>query len=526
MTKITLNNHSYQSTENETVLDSLLRNGIDARFSCGKGICQTCLMKQTNGSPPAISQKGLSKSLVDKDYFLACICNPEGNMEITNPEESDIFKEAKIVKKELLADDICKISLEIDSQFDYKAGQYINVKIPKRDIIRPYSLASIPLVDTHLELHIKRVSGGVFSNYAFDTLSVNDYLEIQSAQGDCYYNITDKKKDILMIATGTGLAPLYGILKDALILQSHQGEIYLYHGARYSNGLYLKEALKNLETDYPNFHYYPSVSKDEISSKYIQGRASEVALQKHVNLSNFEVFLCGLPDMVNAVKEVIVSNGISEKYIHTDAFDFSNGIKNNKQSEKIEYYAHREEVFKHPAPNLKMWEALGSGDLLIEILTDFYDKVYQDDILSPYFAKVSKERVRQKQYNFMYQLLTGKKVYLGDKPRNAHHWMVISDEIFDHREQLMEESIRKYKLPEVYIKEWLDLDESYRKLMVKSKPWDKIQDGIVIPVEGFEEIILDADGVCDYCHQETHAGEKARYQVHEAKIYCARCMDK
>jgi len=524
MHKILLNGCEYLNKKEETVLNTLLRNGIDARFSCGKGICHTCMMKQTNGNPPINSQKELSEHLASKNYFLPCICKPASDMAISAPDDSDIYMPTKVVRKHILSENICQLLLEIESQYDYHPGQFVNIRGLENKLTRPFSLASTPLMDVYLEFHIKKVAGGKFSHWVFDELKENDCLEIQSAQGDCYYNIEDKTKDILLIGTGSGLAPLYGIIKDALLLQSHLGDIYLYHGSRSSDGLYLTKELKDLEKEYSKFHYFPCVSGQYVPSGYEQGRADDIALMQHSDLSNIEIYVCGLPDMVNSVKEKAASKGVKENAIHADPFEFSERKKEKNQSVKTEYYAHREEKFRFPEVNLKMWAALGNGNLLTEILTDFYDKVYNDAVLSPYFTKVAKDRVRQKQYSFMYQLLTGENVYLGDKPRNAHHWMVISDEIFDHREKLIEDSMRKFKLPEMYIKVWLDLDESYRELMVKSKPWDKIQDGIVIPVDGFKEVILDAHGICDYCHEEIFAGDTVRYHLHEAKVYCKNCM--
>jgi truncated hemoglobin YjbI len=194
-----------------------------------------------------------------------------------------------------------------------------------------------------------------------------------------------------------------------------------------------------------------------------------------------------------------------------------------KIKNKESVHKHKEEDFEFPEPDLEMWDALKKGELLTEILTDFYDKVYEDDILKPYFKKVTKQRAIEKQYNFMFQLLTGENVYLGDKPRNAHHWMVVSNDIFDHRERLIEDSMLKLGLERKYIDKWLAFNESLREKIVKSEPWDKIQDGIVIPVDGYKEIELDFPFVCDCCHNEISTGTKVRYHVMEAKIYCGNC---
>jgi ferredoxin/truncated hemoglobin YjbI len=175
-------------------------------------------------------------------------------------------------------------------------------------------------------------------------------------------------------------------------------------------------------------------------------------------------------------------------------------------------------------PDPEMWLALEEGRLLTAILDDFYSRVYEDDRLSPFFEGVTKQRAVEKQYLFLKQKFTGEKVYFGDRPKNAHHWMVISDELFDYREGLMVDTLRRHGLPEHLIERWRNLEESFRGDIVKDKPWKRKMGDVELPVEGYDEIELEVGSVCDGCSEEIDAGETVRYHLRLGQIYCPSCM--
>lgn len=174
-------------------------------------------------------------------------------------------------------------------------------------------------------------------------------------------------------------------------------------------------------------------------------------------------------------------------------------------------------------PDPQMWEALGEGVLLREILEHFYDLVYQDERLSPFFSDVTKQRAVEKQYLFMRQLFSGEKVYFGDRPRNAHHWMVISDELFDYREALMVSCLREAALPEHLIERWLAVEGSFRSDIVKDQPVSRTVGGVEMPLEGFGEEVLDVGSICDGCQSEVPPGTRVRYHLRLGKLYCPDC---
>lgn len=176
----------------------------------------------------------------------------------------------------------------------------------------------------------------------------------------------------------------------------------------------------------------------------------------------------------------------------------------------------------HPDP--EMWEALRGGAGLTEILSDFYARVYDDPRLSHFFEGVTRQRAIEKQYSFLAQVFTGEPVYFGDRPRNAHHWMVISDELFDHREALMESCLRRYGLAEPLVSRWRAMEERFRKQIVKAAPRGKKIRGIELPVDGFDELSLAIGSLCDGCAGELAPGVVVHYHVRTGKTYCGACL--
>ncbi len=527
MAKLDYQGRQYRSRDSETVLQVFMRHGVTVPFSCGNGVCHVCLRRCESGDVPAVAQKGLRETLKQKSYFLACKCVPENDMKIVSPRDADLFNRAVIHKKELLAPDVCRLLLEPATQLYYHAGQFINIRNENGEI-RSYSLASVPHEDYFLEIHVKRVPDGIMTDWIFDELSENDEFEFQGPEGSCYYMQGERDQPLLLIGTGTGLSPLLGIARDALA-SGHSGPVHLYHGSANPNGLYLQDVLKGLAERYQNFHPVFCASGDTVLTGFREGRANEIAQTDITDLTGWRVYLCGHPDMVEAACQAALSSGAREQEIHVDPFwdlntmaEAGAGTGDTAESLTTEQIRCLEQR-KYPDPDPDLWENLEEGRLLSTVLVDFYNRVYDDPLLSPYFDGVTKQRLIEKQYNFMCQVLTGKDIYFGERPRNAHHWMVISNELFDHREELMESCLRRHGVAEHLIRRLRAIEEIYREDIVKDKPWKKILFGKEVPVEGFDEITLDDATLCDSCQQEIFAGARVQYHVRLGKVYCKSC---
>ncbi|MBK8996856.1 MAG: CDGSH iron-sulfur domain-containing protein [Myxococcales bacterium] len=176
------------------------------------------------------------------------------------------------------------------------------------------------------------------------------------------------------------------------------------------------------------------------------------------------------------------------------------------------------------APDPEMWQWLDEGKKLRAILQDFYGRVYADGRLAPFFHGVTKQRAVEKQYSFLCEKFTGEACYFGDRPRNAHHWMVISNELFDYREELMEECLRRAGMPEPLVARWRRLEEVFRKQIVKSAPVGRKIRGVELPLHGYEPLALDLDFLCDGCAAEVRQGETVHYHRRTGRTYCVRCV--
>lgn len=319
MSKFTFNNISYTCSENETVLDVLLAHEVAVPSSCRSGLCQTCMMRAVKGTPPGAAQKGLKDTLKAQNYFLACCCHPDEDLELALPDTQTARVRATVSSIEKLSSDIVGVSLQCEQPLDYKSGQFINL-FGENSLARSYSLASVPAQDQHLTLHVRKVPDGRMSSWIHHQLSSGDSVEISLPVGDCFYTPGNAAQPLLLIGTGSGLAPLYGIARDA-IAQGHTGPIRLYHGSTNVEGLYLDKTLRQLTRQHENFSYMPCVSDEPVEQEDIaSGHVLDVALQDHAKLAGWRVFLCGNPNMVKAAKKKTFLMGAAMKDIHADAF--------------------------------------------------------------------------------------------------------------------------------------------------------------------------------------------------------------
>jgi len=316
---------SYSVEPNETVLECLLRHGIHIPNSCQSGLCQSCMLRATDGNPGSTAQQGLRPAKIEQNYFLACCCKPTEDLQAELPDSSSLSVATNIVSIDLLTLNTARMRLALPDNYSYHAGQFLRVFHPLGES-RNYSIASLPEIDDFLELHIKILPDGLVSNWLVNSLQVGDEINIGEAIGDCYYIPDKPQQSMLLMGTGTGLAPLYGVLRDA-IHQQHQGDIYLYHGAHKQEDLYLAELLNTLATR-NGIHYLPSFSaetngnsENENNTDNIRnGRCNELALQDHPKLSGWRAYVCGNPKMVKASQRALFLAGVSMSEIYVDSF--------------------------------------------------------------------------------------------------------------------------------------------------------------------------------------------------------------
>ncbi|MGR8929922.1 MAG: 2Fe-2S iron-sulfur cluster-binding protein [Gammaproteobacteria bacterium] len=316
--KITVSARQIDCQPGESLLDAFVREKIDIPYACREGACQSCMVQSLGGSPPPEAQKGLKDVLQHQNYFLACLCIPHEDMTIAIGPSPASFTEATVIGKELLNQETLLLTIELAEAMDYYAGQFVNLK--RNDgLIRSYSIANSRVHAHKLTFHIRRLTGGHFSEWAHQELAIGDRIAVSDPQGLCYYLPNNLEQNMLLIGTGSGLAPLAGIIEEALH-HGHRGEIYLYHGSREIDGLYWIDEMRELEAQYANFHYSACVSRGEAPEGIAQGRANAVALSELSSLRDWRVFLCGHPDMVHQAKRDAFLKGASFQNIYSDAF--------------------------------------------------------------------------------------------------------------------------------------------------------------------------------------------------------------
>lgn len=313
--KISLDGKEFDLQDNETVLDALLRQGVAVPNSCRAGACQCCMMRAVEGEVPAAAQVGLKPSLKEQGYFLSCSCHPTDDMKMESPGEGLHFP-TQIVALDDLGASVMRVHLAIPGGFSYRSGQFLTMISPD-GVARSYSLASLPDDDV-LELHIRKIPGGRMSTWIFEQAKMGDTVTIAGPAGDCFYTENALEQPMLLAGTGTGLAPLFGIIRDALS-RGHRGKIVLFHGAVEPNGLYHRRLLANFAGEFDNFEYHPCVMRNG-DDTVKTGDIDKIILEAYPSLKGWRGFLCGNPDLVKMLKKKFFLNGMAMKDITTDAF--------------------------------------------------------------------------------------------------------------------------------------------------------------------------------------------------------------
>lgn len=318
MPKIVFEGQEYLAEGNESVLDCLIRHGVSVNYSCRAGVCQSCVMMMKEGTPSEASQKGLKDALKAQNHFLMCSFVAEEDISISRPGKDFQSVEAEVLALDKLSDDVLRMRLARPENYSYFPGQFLNLR-NSDGVERSYSLASLPDGEDFLELHVRHIPGGKVSGWVHAALKVGGRVTISPATGDCFYTPGQPDQNLLLIGTGTGLAPLYGILRDAL-RQGHEGDIHLYHGSSTVEGLYLVDELKALDADHANVHYHPCVSQGTPPAGIVSGRADQMALKEIGKLSGWRVYLCGREEMVKSARQKAFLAGASLKDIYADPF--------------------------------------------------------------------------------------------------------------------------------------------------------------------------------------------------------------
>lgn len=330
---ITINSskESFPANENETILESALKHSHTFPYGCRSGACGSCMGKLIEGSIRyKIDVTGISEEKSNEGYALFCQAIPESDVvieskEIDRMEDIAIRKlPCRVTDIEKLNHDVIRLFLKLpkSERLQFLAGQYIDLLL-REGKRRSFSLANAPHNDDTLELHIRHYDGGLFSEYAFHDLKKDTLLRFEGPLGTFFLR-EDSKRPIIMVAGGTGFAPIKGIIEHALHLGDKRS-ILFYWGARKEEDLYLNQLAEAWSEEHEHIKYTPVLSETDRQGKW-QGRTGFVhnaILEDIEDLSKYEVYTCGPPPMVHAVVDSFTERGLSAEFIYSDSFEFA-----------------------------------------------------------------------------------------------------------------------------------------------------------------------------------------------------------
>ncbi len=324
--------HKFTAEAGETILDAALRHGYAFPYGCRGGACGACRGKLLEGEVSYGASEPMALSEVDKatgyTYFCAAVPASDVTVEVKEvgaPQEIPVKTlPAKVARMVRLSDDVMGLHLAIpeSERLQFMAGQYVDflLKDGKR---RAFSIANPPHADDCLEFHIRRIRGGRFTNQVFEDMQEGDIVRIDGPHGSFHLQ-EDSDGPMIFLATGTGFGPIKAIIEHALA-EGCARPMYLFWGARTRDGLYLDALAREWEGRNTNFHYIPVLSRPALDDEW-QGRTGhvqEVAAASFEDLSGFEVYACGHPEMVFAAKEALVAKGLAPDRCYSDAFTWA-----------------------------------------------------------------------------------------------------------------------------------------------------------------------------------------------------------
>jgi len=314
---------NFSVADNMTILESAIGSSIYLEHSCLNGNCGSCKSKLVKGELKAgsvVPTAGLTEAEIQDGYLLTCQAIPITDVEL----EADFYPELAEIKKSIcpckieslnfVGDEtlVLKLKLPPSTMFQYLAGQYIQLIINGER--RSYSIANISDTYTGVELHIKKVENGLFSNYLFGEAKVGQLLRMEGPLGSFF--VRDTLLPIIFLAGGTGFAPVKAMVEQ-LIAANSQRNIYVYWGVNFRDGLYSDIPDKWIEQGVIN-KYTPVLSGEEWEGK--KGLVHEIVLKDFEDLGAYEVYACGSSAMIDVARSDFISKGLLGKNFHSDAF--------------------------------------------------------------------------------------------------------------------------------------------------------------------------------------------------------------
>ena len=317
---------------NETVLAAALRQGHALAYSCRNGSCATCKSRLISGSVDygSYDEAALSTQEKANGKVLLCQAVPRSDLVVEARElaaASHIpirLLPARVAQLERAAEDVMIVRLKLAAgrRLEFLAGQYIDILL-KDNKRRSFSLANAPQHDEFLELHIRHVPNGFFTTQVFTSLKERDLLRFQGPLGTFFLR-AESDRPIILVAGGTGFAPVKSIIEDALA-RGDSRPMHLYWGVRARGDLYRHALAESWQASHPGFRYTPVLSEPAAEDQWSgrRGWVHEAVVADHPDLSGAEVYASGPPAMIHALQKAVREHGLPDDQLYYDSFEYA-----------------------------------------------------------------------------------------------------------------------------------------------------------------------------------------------------------
>ncbi|MCU0835113.1 MAG: CDP-6-deoxy-delta-3,4-glucoseen reductase [Chromatiaceae bacterium] len=320
--------HKFQVEPGETVLAAALRQGIGLPYGCRNGQCGSCSATLLAGEIGYPSGKTEALAGQREDTCLLCQAVPESDLvlqvsEIESLAEIEVRTlPCRVVAKEPLSHDVMRLWLKLpeNQRLQFRAGQYLDFLL-RDGRTRAFSIANAPHDDELIELHIRSVPGGEFTDYVFRSMAERSILRIRAPLGTFVLR-EDSERPIVLMGGGTGFAPLKGMIEHAF----HTGierPIHLYWGVRARRDIYLPDLPTQWVREHANFAFTPVLSEPDGDWDGRTGFVHEAVIADHPDMSGFDVYMSGPPIMVESGRRAFEDRGLSMDHMYSDAFEYA-----------------------------------------------------------------------------------------------------------------------------------------------------------------------------------------------------------
>jgi CDP-4-dehydro-6-deoxyglucose reductase, E3 len=325
---------SFHAGRDEPVLAAAMAQGVGLPYGCRDGACGSCKCQLLEGRVihGAHQVKALSQAEEDAGLILTCCAAPQTDVRLrvqAHPSRQDFPVQkmpCRVMQMERPAPDVMVLQLQLPaaSALRYRPGQYVNVTLPS-GVQRSYSMASVPPPPSDrpsITLHIRHLPGGAFTDHVFGALKPKDILRLEGPLGSFCWR-EDSNKPVVLVASGTGFAPIVAMLEQLRSSTLAPRPTVLYWGARRRIDLYAHERALQLAQALPWLRYVPVLSQAHPDDAWSgrTGLVHQAVLADLPDLSAHQVYACGAPAMVRAAQHDFVAlAGLPAEEFFADAF--------------------------------------------------------------------------------------------------------------------------------------------------------------------------------------------------------------